>query len=135
MGLFDAIAGQVVGAISNAGGDAHPGVLGEIGSLINNTGGLSGLVSSFQEKGLGELVSSWVGKGQNLPISAEQIQSVLGSGQLEAMAEKLGLNPGEVSGHLAQLLPQVVDKLTPNGEVPQGDALGNVANLVKGLFG
>jgi uncharacterized protein YidB (DUF937 family) len=92
--------------------------------MINNTpGGLSGMLQSFHDKGLGGLVSSWVGTGQNLPISADQIQNVLGSDQVKELAAKAGISPDIASNALTQLLPTLVDKLTPNGEMPQHSSL------------
>ena len=88
--------------------------------MINNQpGGLSGVVQQFHDKGLGSLVSSWVGTGQNLPISADQLQHVLGSEQVKELAAKAGVSPDVASSHLAQLLPMLIDRLTPNGQVPQ----------------
>src|SRR5580704_1518293 len=72
-------------------------------AINNQPGGLSGLVQQFHDKGLGSLVSSWVGTGQNLPISADQIQHVLGSEQVKQLAAKLGIPSGVVSSQLAQL--------------------------------
>jgi uncharacterized protein YidB (DUF937 family) len=95
-------------------------------------GGLSGLVKQFAAKGLGHIVSSWIGTGENLPISPEQLQSVLGSEQVQAIAARLGISPQAASAGLAQVLPQVVDKMTPNGEVPQGDLLSKGVELLKG---
>jgi len=134
MGLFDSLAGQVLGSLSGSSADQHAGVVGAIVGLVNNpaTGGLSGLIATFEQKGLGGVVASWVGTGQNLPISAEQLQSVLGSEQVQAMAQKLGLSPQDVSGHLAELLPQVIDKLTPGGSVPQGGELGALLGALGG---
>lgn len=139
MGLFDSIAGQVLGSLTQsgqAGATPHAGLLEAIGGLMNNPqiGGLSGLITIFQEKGLGGVVSSWVSTGENLPISAEQLQSVLGSEQVQAIAEKFGFSTEEVSGHLAELLPQVVDKLTPDGTVPEGNAMGDTLGSVLGVL-
>jgi uncharacterized protein YidB (DUF937 family) len=136
MGLFDSIAGQVMGAL-NQGGNGQPGGLMEIVSgLINNpqTGGLQGLIQSFEQNGLGHVIGSWVGTGQNLPISGEQLQAVLGNEQVQAMAQKFGLSPQDIASHLSQLLPQVVDKVTPGGTVPQGDALQSAIGMLGGLF-
>ena len=125
MGLLDSIAGQVTGALGgqNAAGGAD--WMGVIGNLINNpqTGGLQGLIQSFQDKGLGGVVSSWVGTGENLPISADQLTSVLGSSHLQAMAQKVGLPVEGLTEKLSGLLPQVVDQLTPNGKVPEAGGL------------
>jgi uncharacterized protein YidB (DUF937 family) len=134
MGLFDSIAGQVLGSLSSSGDARHNGLVEAIGGLINNqqTGGLAGLVSLFEQKGIGGVVASWVGTGQNLPISAEQLESVIGSEQVRAIAQKLGFTPQEVSGHLAELLPQVVDKLTPGGSVSGSGALGGLLGMLGG---
>lgn len=136
MGLFDSIAGQVAGTLSGQGGAQGSGLLQLLMELINNpqTGGLQGLIAAFQDKGLGDLVSSWVGTGQNLPISPEQLQSVLGSGQIGQIAQQLGLSSQEVSGQLSVLLPQVIDGITPNGQVPEGDAMQNALGMLSGLL-
>ncbi|WP_439536545.1 YidB family protein [Methyloversatilis sp.] len=136
MGLFDSIAGQVAGALSGQSGAQGSGLLQLLMGLINNpqTGGLQGLIAAFQDQGLGDLVSSWVGTGQNLPISPEQLQSVLGSGQIGQIAQQLGLSSQDVSGELSALLPQVIDGITPNGQVPEGDAMQNALGMLSGLL-
>ncbi|MDP3288684.1 MAG: YidB family protein [Methyloversatilis sp.] len=136
MGLFDSIAGQVAGALSGQSGTQGSGLLQILMSLINNpqTGGLQGLIAAFQDKGLGDLVSSWVGTGQNLPITPEQLQSVLGSGQIGQIAQQLGLSSQDVSGQLSALLPQMIDTLTPNGQVPEGDTMQNALGMLSGLL-
>ena len=136
MGLLDSVVGALAGGQS--GGD-NP-LLNIVMQLINNpqTGGLGGLVQSFQQGGLADVVNSWVSTGQNLPISAEQLQAVLGGGQLQNIAAQLGVSPEQASGSLADLLPQVVDKLTPNGQLPEGgDLLAQGLDMLKkgGLFG
>lgn len=136
MGLLDSVVGALAGGQS--GGDNS--LLNIVMQLINNpqTGGLGGLVQSFQQGGLGNIVNSWVSTGQNLPISAEQIQAVLGGGQLQNIASQLGVSTQQASGSLADLLPQVVDKLTPNGQLPEGgDLLAQGLDMLKkgGLFG
>jgi len=75
-------------------------------------------------------MSSWIGTGQNLPISSEQLQSVLHSGALEQVAAKAGIDPSQLTSMMSTLLPYVVDKLTPGGEVPEG---GTLSQLMKGL--
>ena len=136
MGLFDSIAGQVTGALG--GGNAAGGAdwMGVIGQLIHNpqTGGLQGLVQSFQDKGLGGVVSSWIGTGENLPISAEQLSSVLGQSQLQEMAQKAGLPLEGLTEKLSGLLPQVVDQLTPNGALPEGHLLSQGMGILGGLL-
>jgi uncharacterized protein YidB (DUF937 family) len=92
---------------------------GSLLQMINShPGGLSGLVQTFHDKGLGGIASSWVGTGQNLPISADQITQVLGnSALLQQFAAKAGISPQDASAKLAQYLPMIVDHLTPQGKV------------------
>lgn len=135
MGLFDAIVAQAEGALTNAIEGSHPGLVDEVTGLINGSGGLENLVSTFRDKGLGEAVSSWIGTGQNLPISSTELQSVLGNEKVEAIAGKLGLSSSDVAQKLSTLLPQVIDKLTPDGRVPANDLLEQGLNLLKGLGG
>ena len=135
MGLLDQVAGAMGGMSGNAG---TPGLIEAIMQMVNDpqTGGLAGLVQKFQAGGLGDIVQSWVSTGQNLPISPEQIQGALGGGQLQRLASQLGLDAGPLSGQLAQVLPEVVDKLTPSGRIPQGDLMAQGLDRLKDkLFG
>ena len=99
--------------------------------IQNQTGGLDGLVQNFQQKGLGEVVSSWVSSGQNLPISADQLTHVLGSDTVKNLAAKAGISPDQAGSQLAALLPGLIDKLTPNGHT--GDAGGLLATAMNAL--
>lgn len=131
MGLFDSVLSAVEGQVQQNGGLSN--ILG--GLLANNSelGGLGGLVDRFHQNGMGDIVSSWIGKGQNLPITADQIASVLGSGTLGNIASQLGIDPAQASGQLAQMLPGLIDKLTPHGTLPEG-GLGHADDLV-GMLG
>lgn len=133
MGIFDSLAGEVLSQFT--GGNHPAGLLDAVTSMLTDpsTGGLQGLVRSFEQGGMGGVIASWIGTGQNMPISADQLQSVLGSEQVQAIASQLGLNTQEVAGHLAQLLPQMIDKLTPNGTIP--DDGGGLGAALGGLFG
>ena len=115
MGLLDTLTGLAGQALSS-GGNSNPLLTGVLGMLQNHEGGIGGLVQAFQQKGLGDVAASWVGKGENLPISGEQLQSVLGSDMVSGLASKFGISQDQI----AQLLPQVVDQLTPNGQVEAG---------------
>jgi uncharacterized protein YidB (DUF937 family) len=112
---------------------------GAIVQLISNpqTGGLEGFIQSFDKAGLGETVRSWMSSGENLPISAAQIESVIGSEQIQHFADKLGIDPAQASAKLAEYLPQVIDKLSPDGHLPTGENLATQGlELLKGkLFG
>jgi uncharacterized protein YidB (DUF937 family) len=136
MSLFD-IVGQVAGAVmnpQNAEGEAAGGLLGMVGNLLNNpeTGGLQGLVDKFQSSGLGDAVASWVSTGENQAVSGEQIQGALGSEQIQAIASKLGIPPEIASSQLAQMLPDLINKLTPNGAIPEGGLLQQGLSLLLG---
>ena len=131
MGLLDGLLEGVAGNF--LGGKGSNPLMGMVGNLLSGSqaGGLSGLIQSFNSKGLGDIVSSWVGTGENLPISGQQIQEVLGSGKIQQIAEKLGTSSEEVSGGLAGLLPQIIDKLTPDGSVPESNMLEKALNMFK----
>jgi uncharacterized protein YidB (DUF937 family) len=87
--------------------------------FIDSQGGLAGLVQNFQNKGLSGIVNSWVATGPNLPISAEQIKSVVGEKTVHEIAGAVGKNPDELLQSVSTLLPALVDHLTPNGQVNQ----------------
>ncbi len=127
MGLLDSIAGQVTGALAGAagGGQSHPGLMDVVTSLLTGAqgGGLQGLIQQFEQQGLGHLVQSWVGTGENLAITPDQVQSVLGEPHIQAVAQKLGLSTADVTNQLAGLLPHAVDSVTPGGAMPQGNVL------------
>ncbi len=116
MGLLDNLENQALGNV--LGGSSNPLASGLLQMIQNQPGGLQGLVQSFHDKGMGGLVSSWVGSGSNSPITADQIHQVLGSDQVKALAAKAGISPDVAGSAIAQLLPGLVDKLTPNGSVP-----------------
>lgn len=117
--------------------DARTRLLQAALSLIANngqTGGLHGLVERFQEAGLGNVISSWIGTGQNVPITGAQVQQALGEGQLQQIAEETGLGEDETADRLSEMLPDLVDKLTPAGHIPQG-GLGNMSALLDHFMG
>ena len=109
MGMFDGLIGGIVGA----------GMVSVVSGILEKHGGLQGVVSEFEKNGLGPTVNSWVGTGTNQPISADQVHSVVGPELLQQLAEKSGLSVQELAQKLAQVLPQAVDKLTPNGVIPK----------------
>ena len=145
MGLFDSVVGAVQGG-GNA--QAQGGLGGIIGSLANNPqmlqaitamlandgsqGGLGGLMEKFQQAGLGDVLGSWIGSGENRPISGDQISQALGPDTISDLASKFGLN-GDTASQLSQILPGLIDKLTPHGQAPSG-GLGNSTDLM-GMLG
>ena len=130
MGILDNLTSQVPGE------GTPSGLVNEVLHLVSNqqTGGIQGLVQQFTGKGLGNIVNSWVGTGANLPITSQQIQQVLGSGTLQQLAAKMGISTDQVTSHLSKLLPTMIDRLTPNGQIPQGDALSKGLDLIRGMI-
>jgi len=103
--------------------------------IKNMDGGLNGLVQQFRSQGLGSIVTSWIGTGENIPITTRQVQDVMGTDTLKEFATKLGTDTDDVTMQLTTLLPKVVDKLTPDGKVPEGDLLHKGIEKLGELFG
>jgi len=139
MGLLDSILGSLAGGQSpQAQQGGSPGtdlLMQALMALLSQQGGgqgggLGGLVKQFEQGGLGDVVSSWVGGGQNMPVSGSQLEEVFGSDAMGQFAQQLGLGRGEAADQLSQLLPQMVDRMTPEGRLPQGgggfDDIGSI---------
>ncbi len=131
MGLFDDVLKKAAGVAPAPDNSQNSLASAVLSMLSSQSGGISGLAHQFTAKGLGDIIHSWISTGQNLPISPEQLQNVLGSDQVQAIAAKAGISPEAAQSGLAQLLPQIVDCLTPNGEVPQGDLMSRGLDLLK----
>lgn len=134
MGLLDSVLGAVVGQVQGGGtGSGNSDLIHLVlrTLLANNSpgGGLSGLVEQFQRGGLGDVMNSWISTGNNLPVSADQLGGVLGPELLGQIAQQLGVSQGQAASQLSGVLPQVVDQLTPNGQLPQ-DGLGELSDLL-----
>lgn len=109
-----------------AGGGGPGGILGQIlggGAGASGGGGLGELLDQFQRAGYGEQARSWVSTGQNQPISPDVLSQVFGQGGIAEIARRAGLTEEQTSAGLSELLPEVVDRVTPQGEVPAGDQL------------
>lgn len=130
LGLFDDIIGGML-----AGGD-QGGQLGGILEVLSglDAGGVNGLVNAFQQKGLGDIISSWIGTGENLPITAEQVAQGLGSDLMASLAEKSGLSAQELSSQIAGYLPDFIDTITPDGAIPEGGLMELGMKYVMGQF-
>jgi uncharacterized protein YidB (DUF937 family) len=115
MGLLDSILGGGSGRTDSSGGANS--LIGALGGLLAQSGGLQGLANKFSQGGKGDAFASWVGMGENQQISAREIQTVLGSDQINVFAAKMGVDPSIASTFLAEYLPKIVDKLTPEGRV------------------
>ena len=131
VGLLDGLLGSVLGKVMG-GGQQGNALMDMAMGLLNNpqSGGLSGLLEKFKASGLGDQAASWVGAGENATVSGDQIHNALGGDIINQIASKLGVDASQASGGLAQLLPTLIDKLTPNGAV-----LADGDQLAQGLAG
>ena len=133
MGLLDSIVSAVSGKTEGSGGAAQ--LVGVLGGLLAQSGGLQGLANKFAQSGQGNAFQSWVGMGENEAISSNQVQNALGSEQVKALAAKMGIDPAQASSFLADYLPKIVDKLTPEGKVdPAADHQQGLAALLPSLL-
>ena len=109
MGLFDGVLGGVVGA----------SMVSVVNGILEKHGGVQGIVNEFEKNGLGPTVKSWVGTGPNDPVSPADVHRVLGSDLLQQLSARSGLSVQELAEKLAQVLPQAVDRMTPDGTIPK----------------
>jgi len=117
--MLDGLLGSLMGGMTGDGTGGKQNPLLQIAlQLMQQNGGLQGVLGKFQQAGYGAQADSWVSTGQNQPINADALSQVLGHGQLSQIAQQLGLSQGAVAGGLASVLPQVIDKMTPQGQVP-----------------
>lgn len=134
MGILDDVVGKVKEAIGGGGGE-QSALVNEVLGLLSGGGqggGLQGLIQTFQNKGLGDIVSTWVGTGQNLPINGEQLKSGLGADLIGQLAAKVGIPADVATSKLTELLPTLIDKLTPEGKLPESGLLQEGLNLLRG---
>jgi uncharacterized protein YidB (DUF937 family) len=110
MGMFDGLLGGIVGA----------GMVSVVSDIVAKHGGVQGVVNEFERNGLGATVKSWVGTGPNQPISPDDVQRTLGPDLLQQLSAKSGLSVSELAQKLSHVLPQAVDKMTPDGAIPKG---------------
>lgn len=133
MGLFDSILGPLLGGLNN---NQQSGLMSAVSGLVTQGGGIEGLMQKFGGHGLGDLVKGWVGTGANPPATPQHIEQVFGAQQLDQIATQTGVDRSQIAGHIAQILPQLVDKLTPNGQPVAGSALQQgLASLMQGGLG
>jgi uncharacterized protein YidB (DUF937 family) len=139
MGFLDSLeqmAGNALGAqMGNVPASAQGSMVDTVQNLIQQNGGLSGLLSKFEQNGLGAQVASWVGTDANQPINAQHIMDVLGQSQVGQIAQQLGIDPQQVASHLATVLPEVVNHLTPGGQISPNGAIGEALDLFKSKLG
>ena len=144
MGLLDQVLGQAMGSLlgnagSGAAGKSGPNggalVEGMLEMLSGQQGGIDGLAKQFQQAGLGDAMASWISTGKNQSISPADLVKALGQGRVDQLAQRAGLAQGQGAGVLAQLLPVLIDQLTPQGKTPAPGQLGQLgAELLKGVL-
>ena len=141
MGLLDSVLGGMLGGGQQQQGGAGALISIVAGMLANqggaaggSGGGLAGLAEQFQRGGMGDVMNSWIGKGENLPIEPDQLGNVLGGDLLGKLTQQTGMGQGDLLGQLSQLLPQMVDKATPDGAIPRG-GLGDIGAILGKLGG
>lgn len=140
MSLLDSLIGAATGGQSankaDAAGGLNPQMLmGLVTLLMNNAGGLSGLLSKLQQSGLGDAVQSWMGSGANQSVSPSAMGSALGPDLMGMIASQLGGSQEQAAGTMADLLPGLIDQLTPKGELPTDNGLGALGSLLGGGAG
>lgn len=129
--------GGLLGQLTGAHGAQSNNALAAVMALIQQHGGVAGIVSKFQSGGLGDVVSSWVGTGANMPISAEQVQQVLGHSTVNDVAASAGIDPAQASSSIASVLPALINQLTPHGTVDagSGDLLSQGLSMLRAQLG
>jgi len=118
------------------GQQGQEGGLASLQNLVSSSGGLQGLTSKLASSGLGQQVQSWVGNGQNQPVSGSQVQDAVDPSQIHAMSQQSGMSHEETADHVAQALPHMVDQATPQGQMPapQQDPFSQGIQAVKQLL-
>lgn len=119
MSLFTDLLKTALGSSSAPTENQTQDLVQNVLGMLENAGGIQGLAAKFQQSGLGDVVSSWIGTGQNQPISPEQVAAVLGSDQVQALAQQSGIPADQGANALSEILPALVDKLTPEGQMPE----------------
>lgn len=135
MGLMDTLTSKL-GNQSESSDQKSGSLLSGVMEMFSSgeSGGIQGLINSFQQKGLGDIVSSWVSRGENRSISPDQLKEGLGSDKVRDLAAKSGMSEDEAATQLSRYLPDFVDKITPDGTIPEGGWLDKGMDFLKGTF-
>ena len=132
MGLLDQLIGGAVGQMLG-GGQSHGGMLDVVMTLVQSyPGGIQGLVNQFTQAGFGQHAQSWVGTGQNMPIAPADLMKVFGQGQLQNWGQQANLDSNQTAGGLAAILPEIINQLTPKGQVTQGNEFETLLGALRG---
>ncbi len=137
MGLLDSLVSTAISSALGGNAESLTGnlVKGVVGMVANNAGGLSGLVEKFNQSGLGDVAASWIGKGDNKPVTPQQLEEALGADKVAELAKEAGIPADKGAEVLAQVLPNVVNEMTPDGEVPDDGKLSTLSKVILGGLG
>jgi len=121
MGLLDGLLGSVLGGMAGPQNQAQGGgqLLQMVLTMLQQNGGIEGLLAKMQQAGYGGQAQSWIGTGQNQPVPPDALSQIFGQGQLADIARQLGMSREDAAGGLARALPDVVDRMTPEGRIPE----------------
>jgi uncharacterized protein YidB (DUF937 family) len=154
MGLLDAVLANLMGSMSSGSSagasqsslsallntlgsgnqSQSSNLLGAAMSMLQQNGGLTGVLGMFRQNGMAQHADSWVGTGANMPITGDQVQQVFGDSSMSSVASQLGQSPGRASSLMAQLLPELINHLTPQGQIPgdHEDIISNALGMLRG---
>ena len=135
MGLLDTLVNTATSALAQSQGSAQgqgANAIEILEGLVQQHGGLGGLLDTLRQQGLGSHVDSWIGTGQNMPVDAQHIIDALGQGPLAQLAQRFGIDPQQAAAHIAEILPKAVDHLSPGGQLPGGGLLDGAMQMLKG---
>lgn len=142
MGLMDSLIGAATSSLtgnnqaqagaSGTGGLDPQMLMGIVGALMNSSGGLSGVLAKLQQSGLGDAAASWVGTGDNQSVSPDALGGALGPDLMGMIAQQMGASQEQAAGTMADLLPGLIDKLTPQGQIPDDNGMGALGGLLGG---
>jgi uncharacterized protein YidB (DUF937 family) len=137
MSLFDSLVQTALQSAlgGNSQNQTQNLVKGVVGMLVNNAGGISGLVNKFNQSGLGDVAASWIGKGENKTVTPQQLEEALGADKVAELAKEAGIPEEKGAEVLSQVLPTVVDKMTPDGDIPEEHQLGTLSKIILGGIG
>ncbi|MBL8537910.1 MAG: DUF937 domain-containing protein [Hyphomonadaceae bacterium] len=129
MGILD----NIVGALTGGGQGGNDALVSAVTHLLGQeSGGLGGLVQKFEQAGMGDLIKGWISTGPNPAINADQLRAALGSDVVQQLAQRAGVDANALLGGLAQQLPGLIDKLTPDGVAPDANALTGLLGQLLG---
>jgi uncharacterized protein YidB (DUF937 family) len=131
-GLVNQILGGLMGGAQGNQSTALTGILQQV--LSSDGGGVASVISRFEAAGLGSHAQSWVSTGENMPVSADQIGKVFSAEQIQGWAAQAGTTPDKMCVVLAEALPHAVDHVTPNGQVPEPNAMPDLSSLIGRFF-